>query len=217
MEEIYLINKASFLPYEDLAVNVEEVRLKVFIQKAQELDLEPFMGEPFYYDMLNKCVFNPDGTLDVTPVAGTPQIYIDLLLGVVYENRNGQKQRFTGMIPALIYWSFARFIEADSVRYTATGPVTKHHDNADALKPSDSAKLVSQQRSVANAYINKAIMFLDIKRTDYPLWRYNYKNTNSRQPGPRMRAVDRTDVKRGYGANGRYGYGYGDGFLNGLI
>lgn len=203
MEQVYIINKNTFIGYEDLTVNIEDVRLKVFIKKAQDLDLKPFLGDVFFYDLLKKLVFNTDGT--VKPV-DTPEEYVNLINGCEYQDTQGNYMQFPGLIPALVYWSFARFVEADSIHYTATGPVTKLRDESEALKPAEITKLVQQQRSVANAHANDIVKFLEIKKSIYKFWRYSERNAQSRQPGPRIRGVDATQVRQsGYGYNG-YGY-----------
>lgn len=212
MEQVYIINKATFAGYEDVSVNIEAPRLNVFIKKAQDLDLKPFLGGAFYYDLIKSLVFDSNGVLvtDQELPEHTPQKYVDLILGTEY-TVNDTAYYFDGLIPALIYWSFARFIEADAVRYTATGPVIKHHESADVLKPSDTAKLVAQQRSVANANANWMADFLNANKSVYPLWRYNPTNANSRQPGPRLRAVDATKANL---QRRQYGYGFG---LNNIL
>ena len=172
--------------YEDLSVNVKSDRIKFFVKKAQELDLKPFLGHSLYYDFIQ--YFNTDGTLKDE----TPQHYKDLLNGSEYLDRHGHVILYEGILPMLVYFTFARFIEADAVHYTATGPVIKHHDNADALSPQDVAKLVQQHRSVANAHANEVEKFLRDNKADFPLWNYNPKNRSSRQAGPRIRSVDKT-------------------------
>lgn len=205
MGQLYIISKDQFSEYEDVAINIEVKRLQVFIKKAQDLDLKPFMGQAFFYAFL--ATFNADGTQK----DNAEQIYKDLYIGCDYEDRQGNPIHFDGIIPALVYFTFARFIEADSFRFTATGPVIKQHEEADTLKSGDIAKLVSQQRSTANAHLNDVITFLDTKRTIYQLWRYSERNANARQPGPRIRSVDATNVRnRGYD-------GYNNGYYNGLI
>ena len=172
--------------YEDLSVNVKSDRIKFFVKKAQELDLKPFLGHSLYYDFIQ--YFNTDGTLKDE----TPQRYKDLLNGSEYLDRHGHVILYEGILPMLVYFTFARFIEADAVHYTATGPVIKHHDNADALSPQDVAKLVQQHRSVANAHANEVEKFLRDNKADFPLWNYSPKNRSSRQAGPRIRSVDKT-------------------------
>lgn len=184
---IYLINQTTFQQYEDITVNIKPERLKVFIKKAQELDLKPFLGHALYYDFLTH--FNEDGTLN----EDAPQHYKDLLNGSEYLDQYGHIVLYQGLSPTMVYFTFARFIENDAVHYTATGPVIKRHENGDPLTSPEVVKLVQQQRSIANAYANDVEKFLWDNKTDFPLWRYNAKNKSSRQAGPRIRGVDKTD------------------------
>ncbi|MGN6398720.1 MAG: DUF6712 family protein [Mucilaginibacter sp.] len=181
-----LINQTTFQRYEDISVNIKPERLNIFIKKAQDLDLKPFLGHALYYDFIQH--FNDDGTVK----DDAPQHYKDLFAGSEYLDKRGHIVLYEGMAPTLVYFTFARFIEADSVHYTATGPVVKHHDNGDAVAPKDIIKLVQQQRSVANAHANEIEKFLFDHRADFPLWQYNGKNRSSRQSGPRIRSIDKT-------------------------
>jgi len=183
---INLIIPSTLQLFEDIAVNIKPERINVFIQKAQELDLKPFLGYALYYDLLKHL--ETDGTLK----EDAPQHYKDLLNGSEYLDEHGHIVLYQGLKPVLAYFTFARFIEADAVHYTATGPVTKRYDNADAVPAKDIAKLVQQQRSTANAYANETERFLVDHQEQFPAWRYNYNNKSSRQPGPRIRAVDKT-------------------------
>lgn len=303
--QVYLINNVTFQDYEDLSVNIKPQRLAVFVKKAQDLDLKPFLGAAFWYDFI-KWVSNsgiagiklidsdpiaaqgefagerpPDGPYNainintqgrpgmngqITGVVisggvitnqGTvlaegygfqlneffdvnfgaytecggweiialdptllldpniPIAYKNLLLGCTYTDRAGNEMVYDGLIPALVYWTFARFIEADAVHYTSTGPVLKYHDAGTAVTPSDIAKLVNQQRGVANAHANNIEFFLSNNRDKYPLWRFNEKNKNSRQQGPRLRGIDKTAYNAPGIGGGYYPNGYGwDGFNN---
>jgi hypothetical protein len=190
-----IINQTTFQNYEDISVNIKPERLNVFIKKAQDLDLKPFLGHALYYDFIRN--FNSNGTLQDT----APQPYKDLLNGSEYLDKYGHIVLYEGLLPTLVYFTFARFIEADAVHYTATGPVIKHHDNGDPVAPKDIVKLVQQQRSVANAHANEVEKFLWDNKTDFPLWNYNGKNKSSRQAGPRIRSVDRTNFNYPSGFN----------------
>ena len=142
--------------------------------------------------LCNECPsirFNDDGTIK----DDAPQHYKDLFNGSEYLDKRGHIVLYEGMAPTLVYFTFARFIEADAVHYTPTGPVVKHHDNGDAVAPKDIIKLVQQQRSVANAHANEIEKFLRDHRDDFPLWQYNGKNKTARQSGPRIRSIDRTN------------------------
>lgn len=184
---IYLINQTIFQQYEDINVNIKPERLKVFIKKAQELDLKPFLGYALYYQLMAHC--SDDGTIK----QDSPQPYKDLLNGCEYLDEYGRIVLYEGLAPALVYFTFARFIENDAIHYTATGPVIKQHDNGNSLSSPEITKLVQQQRSIANAYANDIERFLRDNQENFPLWHYSEKNKSSRQSGPRIRGIDKTD------------------------
>ena len=187
MSQIYLINQATFQQYEDISINIKPERLNVFIKKAQELDLKLFLGYAFYYDLIKNC--NPDGSLK----NDASEIYAPLLNGCEYTDRNGHNIIYDGIAPALVYFSLARFVEADAVRYSSTGPVLKSHDNAQAIPLADIVKLVQRYRSIANAHVIDIERFLWDNQSKYPLWQFDERNHTARQPGSRIRAVDKTN------------------------
>lgn len=202
MAQTYLIDISTFAGFEDLSVNINPKRLLVFVKKAQDLDLKLFMGQAFYTDFMQ--YFSMDGSGNLVESPSIPALYKQLWEGGEYTDKAGHPIAYDGMIPALVYWTFARFIEADSVHYTATGPVVKRHDAGDAVDSREVAKLVQQQRSVANAHANDIEMFLFNNQSNFPLWRWNERNKSSRQAGPRIRGIDKTDFNLpGYG-NGNW-------------
>jgi len=182
-----IINNTTFQQYEDISAGVKTERLNVFIRKAQELDLKPLLGYALYYDLIKN--FNEDGTLN----DNAPQPYKDLMNGTEYLDKRGHIVLYQGLSPVMVYFAFARFIEADSVHYTSTGPVIKQHDNGIAINMENIVRLVQQQRSVANAYANETERFLKDHKDDFPLWNYNPKNKSARQAGPRIRSIDKTE------------------------
>jgi hypothetical protein len=182
-----LITPATLNRHEAIASNVKEERIKIFIKKAQELDLKAFLGYPLYYSLIKHL--DNDGILK----EDTPEHYKNLLNGCEYLDEHGYVVLYQGLQPMLAYFTLSRFIEADAIHYTTTGPVVKRHENTNALSPSDILKLVQQQRSTANAYTNEVERFLTDHQSDFPAWQYNAKNKSSRQPGPRIRGIDKTD------------------------
>ncbi|MFD1255702.1 hypothetical protein ACFQ3S_02755 [Mucilaginibacter terrae] len=182
-----LISPSVFQQFEDISTNIKPERLQVFIKKAQELDLKPFMGYPLYYQLLK--YFDDAGQMKTD----APQVYKKLFNGFEYIDRSGYTVTYEGLTPTLVYFTFARFIESNGVHFTATGPVIKQYDNAQAVSTPDILKLVQQQRSVANAHANEVEKFLQDNQADYPLWRYNERNKSARQAGPRIRGIDHTD------------------------
>jgi hypothetical protein len=182
-----IIDNTTFQQYEDISAGIKTERLNVFIRKAQELDLKPLLGYALYYDLIKN--FNEDGTLK----DDTSQHYKDLVNGTEYLDKRGHIVLYQGLSPVIVYFAFARFIEADSIHYTSTGPVIKQHDNGIAINAENIVRLVQQQRSVANAYANETERFLKDHKENFPLWNYNPKNKSARQAGPRIRSIDKTE------------------------
>jgi hypothetical protein len=143
---------------------------------------------------------------------GTSQLYKDFFNGAIYKDFSGNNVQYEGIVPALSYWTFSRFVEVDQIRYTTTGPVQKNHDASEAATPKQIAALVEIQRSKANAYCNKIEKFLYIHKQNFPLWRMSQQNKNSRQPGARIRAIDRTKYNRL-----NYGHGFGNDTLGDIL
>jgi hypothetical protein len=171
------------------------------------------IGDTFNFDEAPEGIFTVSG---LTPVfnPNTPEIITQLFYGCIYEDLSGNPINYAGMLYAIAYWSFARFLEFDSVQYTATGPVQKMHDASEPVKTSDVQKIVTAFRSKANASANSIEKFLYINKTSFPLWRMNQDSKNSRQPGARIRGIDRSRGNAGYGfGNGDY---WGDG-LGGFL
>lgn len=182
-----LISPSVFQQFEDISTNIKAERLQVFIKKAQELDLKPFLGYPLYYQLLK--YFDDSGQMKTD----APQVYKKLFNGCEYIDPSGYTVTYEGLAPTLVYFTFARFVESNGIHFTATGPVIKQYDNAQAVSTPDLLKLVQQQRSVANAHANEVEKFLQDNQADYPLWRYNERNKSARQAGPRIRGIDRTN------------------------
>lgn len=182
-----IINNTTFQQYEDISAGVKTERLNVFIKKAQELDLKPLLGYALYYDFIKH--FNEYGAVN----DDAPQQYKDLMNGAEYLDKRGHIVLYQGLSPVMVYFAFARFIEADSIHYTSTGPVIKQHDNGIAIGAESIVRLVQQQRSVANAYANETERFLKDHKESFPLWNYNPKNKTARQAGPRIRSIDKTE------------------------
>ncbi len=156
------------------------------------------------------AVFTVDAISTEVVVSGTiTPAYSDLFNGKAYLDKAGHELVYKGIQPALAYWTLARFIENASFQYTATGGVIKNHDDAQAISQKDVVTIAGRKRSMANAKANDIEQFLWNNKDVYPLWRYNERNKNSRQPGARIRSVDRT-------AYNTVGYGNGQG-LNGFL
>ncbi len=150
-----------------------------------------------------------DVSIELVISGSTSQPYKDLFNGKSYTDTQGHGIIYKGIVPALAYWTLARYVEGSSFEFTSTGLVTKDHDEAKAISQKDIIVIANRMRSKANAKANDIIQFLYNNIGTYPLWRYSDRNKNARQPGAKITAIDRTDYNRaGYGGgyNGLWPY-----------
>lgn len=188
---LYLISQDTINLYEDLSRNMKSERILNNVTKMQDLDLKLFLGHKLYYDIISHITTTVPGVIvwDVS----TPAAYEDLFNGVVYDDPQGDQIAYEGLNKTMVYFTLARIIEGDALRFTATGPVFKLHDNAESLKPADITKYAQSIRSIANAHCNEVDKFLFDNKAKFTLWRYSTKKASGRQAGPRIRGVDRTN------------------------
>lgn len=205
----YLINPDTFLNFEDLSCNVSGGRMQAFIGKAQNLDLKPFLGLPLYSSLVKHFVADEQGIAQLKPEA--PEAYRTLWQGGEYTDAHGHAITYGGLLPALVYFAFARFAEGDAVRFTASGPVVKRSDHSEALPYKDVLRITTEYRSIANAYCNEAEKFLQDNRALFPAWQVNQANRTARQPGARISGIDRTQF------NNNTPYALGCGIINPFI
>jgi hypothetical protein len=172
-----LITAAEVRLIENIGQNVPDARIGNRIQQMQDLDIKPFMGLAFYSDMLLNL---------------SEQKYIDLINGVEYYTDNkGNRIIFSGLKPAMIYFATARYLNADKIQYTATGPKVKAIEESNNLSNGDKSNRVSELLSMGNAYINDVVYYLWNKRDEFPKWFYNPKNRSLRQATARITAIDK--------------------------
>lgn len=156
-------------------INASE-RLLPYVDEAQQVDLEPFLGEAFYYDLISHT---------------TQQKYVDLMNGKVYTYGNNSV-KFAGLKPLLAYWSYARFIEGQQLNATSFGFVTKKTEYSEPVTQKTIDKVAANARQVAAKYQSGAIMYLDSNTNLYPLWRLNSNLSTSPHQSTIISDIGRT-------------------------
>jgi len=152
-----LVTKADFdgLDFKYLTINLNDVEINAIINEAQRVDVRPFLGAPFYKDIL-------DNLLD--------QRIIDLLDGVDYDY-HGDTVHYDGLKIVILYYTYARYIlNMDGVS-TPYGIKSKIDQYSIPMNPKSIQMKVDSARSSANSYLHETEKFLIEKSTDYPLWR----------------------------------------------
>lgn len=188
----YLITRADFAQYQDLAANVPAARLNSFILDAQNFDMKPFLGLPMYQAMLRGVTNDPVTGAPVFPAAYL-QPYLDLINGVTYTDRLGNPIDSPGVKPMLVYFALSRMAQWGNYTFSATGIIKKKHEEADALSGKEISIMVDEHRSKGKSVENEVKMFLLTKQASYPLYFVNDKGDRQRGSGARISGIDRSD------------------------
>lgn len=199
MTEKYIISKADFGPYQELAASIPAARLSIYIMEAQSFDLKPFMGLAFYQDFMRQLTNNTDGSLNITALS---QPYKDFLNGVNYEDLFGKSIDHPGLQRMLVYYTISRMAQWGNFAFTTTGLVKKKHEEADPLSGKEISIMVSENRSKGKAIENEVRKFLTTKIAQYPLYFVDQESSNRRASGARISGVDRSNFNLPYNTNG---------------
>ncbi|RKD19015.1 hypothetical protein BCY91_14150 [Pelobium manganitolerans] len=176
-----------------IAESVDDVdRLDPYISEAQQVELKELMGVEFFYHMLmlisdyyNKKKEDPD-------YISTPEeeLYLKLLKGGEYLTAQGHSVRFSGLATVLSYFSYARLLMNDNMKHTNGGFVVKKTEFSDPASANMIIKRHQDARSMALSHWADVTMYLDQKRSDYPLWRMGCKaRTNNIKSSARISGV----------------------------
>lgn len=130
--ETQLITAESFLPYRAISTNLDNAkRLEPHIIEAQNNDLLDLLGEHLFYDLIKHIkAYRIAKEADENHVATTDQQqFLNLLNGTTYVYKQGTPNEITieypGLVPVLVYLTYARFVNRDNIRSTPAGFVIK--------------------------------------------------------------------------------------------
>ena len=138
-----LVIYSDFAAYREISVNVDSAkRIDPYVVEAQELDLRPFLGDVFYQEILS-----------------SPSTYATLLDGGTYAYGD-YNYTFKGLKAALVYLSYARFVNNDDVKSTPAGLKRKITNESEFLSEKTLARIVANAREIAAAYLDQCKTFL---------------------------------------------------------
>lgn len=153
--------------------DVPQVRLDQSIFEAQQQDLRPLMNDALYTDFMTRY--------DV-PADPMYSLYQSLLGGQIFLY-GGRMIEYPGLIPIVVYYALARFIQSNSINITSFGIVTKKVDQSDPVDPKLIAAEAASLRSQAISYGELLKKFLYINIANYPLYGFKYSASQVNQSG----------------------------------
>ena len=152
-----LISIDDFTPYKALSSNLTTVKnLDPYILEAQKFDLKKLLGRELYIDLLDD--------FEASPSLG---IYSDLFNGLSYEY-NDKKYSHEGLIPVLVYYTYARYVLNSGGHSTDYGLRKKLNQDSEEVSETEKARRVTQAREGAVAHWNDTKLFLDHYKVLYP-------------------------------------------------
>ena len=162
-----LIDKSIINNYAQLALNVEERFLTPHIRAAQNLDIEPSLGNEFYYDLLQ----NRDN-----------DNYKALLNGGTYAF-DSRTYMFQGLRASIACYAFARYAQSANVVSTPFGMQTKSaQEYATTASNKDVQAVCADARASGMKYLSECLLFLNRNESTYPLWRDTQTCTSNELP-----------------------------------
>ncbi len=143
----------------------EQKAVDPFIIQAQEFDLKPFLGDPFFLAIYNEL---PNFTT-----------YSDLWNGSTYQ-WNGYDYIHAGLKSYLISCAYARYLVKANSTATPFGIVQKETPYSSPTDPKILAMNIQQVKSASVGYLSQVEDFLFRNWNDYPLYRLNRKDSSAK-------------------------------------
>ena len=152
--------KDDFVSFRDISANLKEVRLNVFIREAQTIELRGFIGKELWLLIQNDY--------DEVLKTFTDERFEKLWFGADFNNYAGVEVRFNGLMNALIYFAYARFMNQQQVNVSRFGVESVQNDiSEDITTPQIRAK-AKDALQVALAYQGDCKEFLEAEKLIYP-------------------------------------------------
>lgn len=195
--ETLLIKKADFLPYRNISANINEAKqLDSFILEAQRLDLIGLLGRKLYFKLISVYTTYLERLLANATYLPTAEetAFKDLLRGKKYVDSDQNDINYLGLVPVLVYLTYARFVRSSHIQSTSSGFVRKTHEFAEAISSKEVQEQASRAETDASAFLNFVFEYLGANEETFK----DYVNVSSdtcvgstdlRRIGTRLRSV----------------------------
>jgi len=131
-----------------IADNIDdEIRILPYMEEVEALDLIPAIGAGLYKQLNN----------------GEIEALDDLLNGCYFSGNCGQERRHEGLIKAVAYLSYARFVRNNQINVTAFGATLKTTQFSEPIDEKMLIRHSNEAEKIGQAYLNGVIDFLRYK------------------------------------------------------
>ena len=169
MAEVLLITKTDIEATWNIGKNISEPKINNHILRAQQVDLKAFLGDHFYWFVVNNI--------------GDAQI-IKLLDGEDYK-RNNKDVFFNGVKQLLAAYSYRRLVGGETfvTRGGLKRKLTEQSENEDDSQINQETR---DARSEAVRLENETNEYLDQERSNYPNWNNQDRFNEGKKTGFRI-------------------------------
>lgn len=170
---ILLITEADIQAIESFSGNTNfEKKVRPYINKAQEFDVRPLLGEEFWIDLVQN-----------------PATYTDLLDSKIY-TYNGHTYQHPGLKAVIVEYAYSRYKGEANTHDTPYGLQIKKNEYSDAVPDATVSRQQKNAIAAAEVYWSRVEEYLDRFKSSYPLWRF--RCGDSQRPtgnGTRIRKI----------------------------
>ena len=153
-----------------IAKNVSDERVEIYIREAESLDIIPRIGADFYQKLDNlgdiilgqtedKLKTQDDCVIAVENEGDLPVNEWKFLFGGYYKDGCGVLRRMEGVRKALCYFAYARFVLQHSTNVTPFGVVSKMGDDSSAIDLRALTSLSSEARKIGEEYLSGTLAY----------------------------------------------------------
>lgn len=122
--------------------------------------------------------------------------YFKLFYGDEYEDSNEDDVIFEGIRPALVYWTYARFISGNNETSSPTGLTSKKNEFANLVDDTGISRNVNQNMSGGRNYFADVIKYITEMNKEEEVYPYKCASTESvKGSRPRLTTIDRTKTR----------------------
>lgn len=165
-----LIKVEDIREIRQIAKNITDERIEIYIREAESLDVIPYIGADFYQKLsdLGDIVLSDTGQYlkdhdDCNIAVGNeedlPINEWKFLNGGYYRTCNGELKHFEGVRKALCYYAYARFVLMHPVQVTPFGVVTKTGDESTSSDLRTVTAIAAEARKIADEYLRQCLDF----------------------------------------------------------
>ena len=165
-----LIDVKDLQSVRQMAQNIKNERIEIYIREAETLDILPRIGAEFYQKLSNLgdivlgeareyLLVNDDNHIAVENEGDLPINEWKFLYGGYYRDRCGVLRRMEGIKKALCYFTYARFVLQHGTNVTPFGVVSKMGDESSSVDLRTLNAVSAEARKIGEEYLSQTLAY----------------------------------------------------------